>query len=361
MLHNLLKDSPPWLKFLVVFPLLFLNGALLFLLMGWIKPLVNYLVIATLVAFLLELTVKTLESKGVSKQFVIGIVASVGLILILFTGLTLLPLMVSQLGTLVTELPEWLKSSRTSLESFSQSPLALRLEAAGINPEELVNKLVEAANSSLDLVGANLLGLLKGTLNGVLNTFIITILTIFLLIGGDQFWRGIFSWFPRPWNQKIPNYATQIFKDFFISRLILAAISSVARLIVFLLLGIPYGVLFAFGIGIASLVPFAAGIITLATTLALCLKSVKLGVWFFLSATIIDQVVDSGLGPKLMSDKIGLNPIWIIISIFVGAELAGILGVILAVPVASLLKRIADDIRHSPREKALPVESTGSL
>ena len=352
MLNSFLKESPPWLRFLILFPLLFLNGILLFYIISVIKPLINYLVIATLIAFLLELTVKSLASRGVSKKFVIGAVASLGLLLILFTGLTLLPLMVSQLGTLVAELPNWFHSTSAELEKLSQTPLALRLQSLGLDPQELINRLVETMNSSLSLIGGNVLGVLKGTLNGVINTFIIVILTIFLLVGGDSFWQGIFSWFPQPWDQKIPNYAHQIFKDFFISRLILAAISSIGRVIAFYLLGIPYSLLFAFGLGIASLVPFAAGIITLAITFTLCLKSVALGVKFFLSATIIDQVVDSGFGPKLMSDKIGLNPIWIIIAIFVGAELTGVLGVILAVPVASLIKRIIDEMRtqHATQE-----------
>lgn len=77
-----------------------------------------------------------------------------------------------------------------------------------------------------------------------------------------------------------------------------------------------------------------------------------------ISAAIIDQITDNVIAPKLMGGKIGLNPIWIIISIFIGAQIADILGVLLAVSVASVIKRIAEDIRKEnkaikEREQAL--------
>jgi predicted PurR-regulated permease PerM len=143
----------------------------------------------------------------------------------------------------------------------------------------------------------------------------------------------------------VPRYTAEIFKDYFISRLILATGSSIARVIVFAALGLPYTILFAFGLGLASLIPFAGAVVTLFGTIILALKSGVFAVKFFLSAIIIDQITDNGVAPKLMGDKIGLNPVWILISIFIGAELGGLLGVLLAVPVASVIKRIVDELR----------------
>ncbi|MFM1842243.1 MAG: hypothetical protein RLZZ490_979, partial [Cyanobacteriota bacterium] len=166
-----------------------------------------------------------------------------------------------------------------------------------------------------------------------------------LLLGGDSFWQGIFSWFPQPWDRKVPRYTAEIFKDYFLSRLILATGSSIARLVVFALLGLPFAILFAFGLGLASLIPFAGAVVTLFGTIILGLKSGGFAVKFFLSAIVIDQITDNAIAPKLMGDKIGLNPVWILISIFIGAELGGLLGVLLAVPVASVIKRIVDELR----------------
>ena len=48
----------------------------------------------------------------------------------------------------------------------------------------------------------------------------------------------------------------------------------------------------------------------------------------------------------MMSDKIGLNPIWIIISIILGSQIAGFVGLLIAVPIASVIKRIANDFKN---------------
>ncbi|MEB3160640.1 MAG: AI-2E family transporter [Synechocystis sp.] len=351
-MQALINSFPGWLKALLVFPLLFLNGVLLFLVIGRFEALFNYLIIATLIAFLLKLTIRFLVNRGIRRGLAIAAVGIVSFATIVFLGLTFVPLMVTELGNLVDDLPKWLDASQTRLDQLTRSAIATELANAGVNVDELVQKLYVALSKGLNGLGGKALGLLTGTLNGVINTFVILILTIFLLLGGESFWQGIFSWFPQPWDQKVPRYTAEIFKDYFLSRLILATGSSIARLIVFLLLGLPYAILFAFGLGLASLIPFAGAVVTLFGMIILALKSGALATKFFLSAIVIDQITDNAIAPKLMGDKIGLNPVWILISIFIGAELGGLLGVLLAVPVASVIKRIVDELRSGQATNA---------
>ncbi|MFN9175575.1 MAG: AI-2E family transporter [Synechocystis sp.] len=344
-MQALIKSLPGWLKLLLVFPLLFLNGMLLFAVIGRFKALFDYLIIATLIAFLLKLTIQFLVDRGIRKGLAIAAVGILSFAGIVFLGLTFVPLMVTELGNLVDDVPRWLDASQDRFDQLTHSAIARELTNAGIDIDELFQKLYVALSKGLNGIGGKALGLVTGTLNGVLNTFVILILTIFLLLGGQSFWNGIFSWFPQPWDQKVPCYTAEIFKDYFLSRLILATGSSIARLIIFAALGLPYTVLFAFGLGLASLIPFAGAVVTLFGTIILGLKSGVFAVKFFLSAIVIDQITDNGIAPKLMGDKIGLNPVWILISIFIGAELGGLLGVLLAVPVASVIKRIVDELR----------------
>ena len=161
----------------------------------------------------------------------------------------------------------------------------------------------------------------------------------------DAFWAGIFIWIPAPWGIRVQEYLQQTFKDYFFSKLILAALSSVARLIIFVLFGIPYATLFAFSIGIAGLIPFLGNIVTLFGTILLLFHSVKLATIFLVSAFIIDQLTDNVVAPRLIGESIGLNPVWLLISVFIGAKIAGILGLFLAVPLASVIKRLINDLR----------------
>jgi hypothetical protein len=60
---------------------------------------------------------------------------------------------------------------------------------------------------------------------------------------------------------------------------------------------------------------------------------------------IIDLLTDNVLAPRLMGELIGLNPVWIFIALFIGAKIGGVLGLLLAIPIASVTKQIIDDLR----------------
>ncbi|AGF51983.1 sll1166 [Synechocystis sp. PCC 6803] len=347
---QLIKSLPGWLKLMLIFPIFFLNGVLLSLIINRFRELFDYIIIATLVTFLLKLTINFLVSKGIGKRLAIFAVITISFALIALGGITLIPLMGNQLGNLSQDIPRWLSGSQEHLANLKNSTLFLTLDNAGVNVDDLFQKAYLTLSKELDRIGQISLKVLTETIGGVVDTLVILVLTIFLLVGGDTFWQGILSWLPSPWEKKIPQYAGEIFRDYFISRLILAAGSSMARLVVFMALGIPYSILFAFSLGLASLIPFAGAVVTLIGTLVLLLKGWVVAVKFFVSAIVIDQITDNGVAPKLMGDKIGLNPVWILISIFIGAEIAGLLGVLLAVPIASVIKKVIDDMRAGKTE-----------
>jgi predicted PurR-regulated permease PerM len=71
----------------------------------------------------------------------------------------------------------------------------------------------------------------------------------------------------------------------------------------------------------------------------------------------IDQVVDNAVTPKILGNLIGLNPIWILLSLLIGSQLAGVLGLILAVPLAGSLKRIFEELMQT--QATLSLEQQG--
>ncbi|NJR46046.1 MAG: AI-2E family transporter, partial [Hyellaceae cyanobacterium CSU_1_1] len=58
----------------------------------------------------------------------------------------------------------------------------------------------------------------------------------------------------------------------------------------------------------------------------------------------------SAIAPRIFGDLVGLNPVWIIISLLLGAKLGGVLGLILAVPLAGAIKRFANNLRTETSE-----------
>ncbi|MGB7416430.1 MAG: AI-2E family transporter, partial [Thermosynechococcaceae cyanobacterium] len=75
---------------------------------------------------------------------------------------------------------------------------------------------------------------------------------------------------------------------------------------------------------------------------------------------VIGQINDNVIAPRLVGRSIGLNPIWLLIALFVGNKFAGVLGLLIAVPIASVIKGMAEVMRSQnadqpsmlPRERA---------
>ena len=120
---------------------------------------------------------------------------------------------------------------------------------------------------------------------------------------------------------------------------------SIALTTAFLLLKVPFGLLFGLGIGVLVLIPLGDILGIVSVSLLMALKSVLLGGEVLVVATIIDQAIDNAIAPRIFSGLIGLNPVWIIISLLLGAKLGGVLGLILAVPLAGTVKRFAESWR----------------
>lgn len=336
------KQLPPWVRLAFTFPLLFLNGFLLAVLLNFLQPFVSFLVIASILAFVLELMVGFLQKQGMGRGLSILTVVLITLAALILLGFILFPLMAWQLSQLLENIPAWIESTNQSLRHFSQTPFAQRLS---LNVESLVGEAIKRLSVALEAVGSQALNVLFVTLTGAINSIIVLILTIFLLIGGESFRDGLLGWLPTPWRDRLPAYLGKSFRGYFISRALLSGVSSLVRTLLFAVLGVPYPLLFAFGIGLASLIPFLAGLVILITTILLGFYDVALSVKFAIASFVIDQLTENLFAPRLIGDLIGLNPVWIIISLFIGAKLGGILGLFLAVPLASAIKQIIDDLR----------------
>jgi predicted PurR-regulated permease PerM len=118
--------------------------------------------------------------------------------------------------------------------------------------------------------------------------------------------------------------------------------------IAFLLLKIPFGLLFGLGMGFMGLFPFGVAFSIVVVSTLMALSSFWLGVKVLVVTTIIQQIIENGVAPRLLGGAIGLNPIWILVALLIGAKVGGILGLLIAVPFAGFIKTGADFLRSNP-------------
>ena len=154
------------------------------------------------------------------------------------------------------------------------------------------------------------------------------------------------SWLPTQWRDRVEASLRPSFQGYFAGQAIIALISGIALSFAFTVLQIPFGLLFGIGIGIASVIPFGGTITISLVSGLLAFQNVWLGVKVLVVALIVGQLNENVIAPRLIGGLTGLNPAVVFISLLVGAKIGGFLGLILAVPTASFIKRLADMSRN---------------
>ena len=133
---------------------------------------------------------------------------------------------------------------------------------------------------------------------------IVLVLTVFLLLGGERIVEGLAGWLPPAVRPLVLGTLQRTFTGYFGGQVLLALILSSLQMLVFTLLGIPYGVLFAVAIGFTTLIPYASALTIVLIALLLALQDPRQGLEVLAAAITVGQVVDQVIQPRLMG-KIG--------------------------------------------------------
>lgn len=341
------EKFPRWLYWSLLITFATINGYFWVPVLRYLRPTLTLIAIATLLAFLLNYPVRWLMKWKLKRNYAIGIILLLALIVLATITITLLPLLLQQLNDFARRLPSWIKSGETQLQTFETwaaennlpfdvSALMIQLEerfALEIKtlPTHIINFLFEVLDSSLELL-------------------ITIVLTFYLLLHGDRFWSGIWQWLPNNWGNRLQSSLQQSFQNYFIGQAAIALLMSLTITVAFLILKVPFGLLFGLGIGVLVLIPLGDIFGIVSVSLLVALKSVWLGGEVLVVAAIIDQAIDNAIAPRIFGGLIGLNPVWIIISLLLGAKLGGILGLVLAVPLAGAIKRFAEGLKVETSE-----------
>jgi predicted PurR-regulated permease PerM len=337
------QKLPQWLKVSLAFPLFFLNGWLVLLLYHSLQPISSIVIAACLVAFLLDYPIGFLERHGFPRVLSIGLVLVIAVALVGAVSFGLLPIVFRQLEEFVNRLPAWLSAAQQQVANFSMLPI---FQDIPIKLTNFTAGLGDRVTQTLQLASRRAIFLALDTINSALNLLLILVLTILLVFSGKSLWNGLWSWLPAPWNERTQDTLRQSFQSYFAGQAIVSIIQGVSLVTVFLVLQIPFALLFGLTIGFASLIPFGGTITVIVISSLLALQNIWLGLKVLLVAIIVGQIIDNVIAPRLMSGMTGLNPAVVFISLLTGSQVAGLLGLLLAVPIAGFIKRIADSLKE---------------
>ncbi len=340
------------------FPVIGLNLWVLSQLFRYFEHPIVILTLAALIAFLLNYPVRILERIHFKRSLAIGTVFLITLAFLIVLGVTVVPTALEQTAQLVQQVPEWIRASNENINTWEQWA---KVKGLPIDLNVLRTQINTKIDTQFQEIGAQVLGLAVGTLSGVLDTISIVVLSVYMLLFGDRLWQGIIELLPARIGRPLGISLRQNFQNFFIGQLILGAFMASVLTPVFFFLKVPFGLSFAILIGASELIPYIGASLGIGlVTLLIVLKNLGLGVSVLISAVIVQQVKDNLLAPKLMGEFIGLNPIAILICLLIGGQIAGLFGILIAVPIVGTIKGTLDLIRKESQHGILPAELLGN-
>ncbi|MEH2407814.1 AI-2E family transporter [Nostoc sp.] len=333
-----------WLIFTLLFPLVFLNGWLAFLLVKNLQPVVTILVLATLLAFVLNYPVSILQKRGVKRGYAVALVFILALVIVVALGITLVPIVLEQFNEMVKVLPQWIDSSEEKLQILNDWFLRHKLN---VNLSQLLAQITNKLPNELEFISDKLLSIIIDTIDSVSESLITVVLTFYLLLDGPRIWEGIFKKLPGNFAHHISQSIQQNFQNYLIGQGTLALLMGVSVTLLFLAFQVQFALLFGLAVGLFSLIPFGDVVSLIVITFIIATHDFWLAAKVAAVAVVIDQLIDQAIAPRLLGKFTGIRPIWVLIALLVGTNVAGVLGLLVAVPLAGFIKDVADGFSKS--------------
>jgi predicted PurR-regulated permease PerM len=209
-------------------------------------------------------------------------------------------------------------------------------------------------------LGAPALGFLKTAATGVAATITIFVLSFLMVVEGPKLISGTLSLFPDDRAQHIRAVGTDCAKTitgYISGNLLISVICGLLTYAVLKIIGIPFSGLIALFVAISDLIPLVGATLgAVVAGLAAFLYSVPAGIIVVVFFVVYQQLENHLLQPLIFSRTVQLNPLTVLIAILIAVELAGLLGALLAIPIAAMIQIILRDLwaRHRGRLKPGP-------
>ena len=316
---------------------LILLGTLAFLYR--VRTVLTPFLFAVLIAYILYPLVVAVEKRGASRVVAILVVYA---ILAVLTGVSfwlVMPSFFRDLEEIARKLPE----QSSQLGDLGQDALgflrSIQLPATIRDALTIVMERIQAATEAL---AGRLLQVLMTAFTHIASLLISPIFAFYMLRDHKAMRENVLRYIP----------AAQRGDALYILQEINAALNGFLRgqLLVCLfvglftygglyLLGIPYALFIGFIAGLFDIIPYFGPVLGFLPAAALALAKSPLTVfWVLVLFVAANQIENAIISPKLIGDRVGLHPLVVIFAVFVGADLMGILGMLLAIPVAAIIR-----------------------
>lgn len=336
-----------------------LVSILLYLILGYVFIKFTAPLHEIFIAFATALLITYLLVNPVSfmTKFIRSRAASVALIFFAFLALIVLivykftPIIALQIKALKIALPNLITNvdlSLIKLNDFLTANYQVQLPLEHFDKNELLSQLMTLLTRfNIIRFGDTLGSVIFSSLAAVVYMVFTIILSFYMLVDGNRAW----NLFLVPFSDKIKTHLGYIKEKvdkslhaYIVGQFEIASLTSMVMMITYLILGVPYSLLFAFAqmLEIIPVIGTWVAIIPCISIIFFTSGSSKALIAFTVYLIYSQFIRDNFVAPKIMANALGFHPLAIILAIIIGATLKGAFGVIFALPVLAIASSIVD-------------------
>jgi predicted PurR-regulated permease PerM len=321
-----------------------LGGFALFFLALWLLSAILLPFVAGIaIAYFLDPLVNRLERLRVPRGLAAFIVLALFLMLLVLVVMLVVPILETQVLDLAANLPRLLAEVRREAETLMQ------MAQERLTPEDFA-KLRDAVGGKLSDMFAVLGTVFRDVVtrgvalaNLLSLVFVTPVVSFFLLRDWNRILARLDGWLPRAQAATIREQAAridEILSAYLRGQLSLCVVLGIYYAVGLTVLGLNFGLVIGLLIGILAFIPYVGGAVgfVLAMLLALTQFSDQHYVLYVAGLFVVGWLAEGNfLTPKLVGERVQLHPVWVVFALLSFGTLFGLLGVLIAVPMAAVI------------------------
>jgi putative permease len=302
-------------------------------------------VISCIIAYILQPLISTICSKyNISRTIIAFVVFIIFISIFLFLLIGLLPSIYQQIASLINKIPTYKNYIQTEIVPMIVTKVTLIDPTIGAKIKDSLQSLISSIFSIITLLTNNIWFYTVATINKVAMILLIPIILFYFLRDWPKMIDNLESLLPLQEKSKVREIL------FSINKLLSAYIRGQLNICLLLacfyglglsIIGTELSLLIGILSGILIIIPFIGTLISF--SLAIIIGYFSFG-WqielsYIILLYVIGNIIESYiLTPKIIGDKIGLHPLWIMFSVFASGALFGFIGIFFAIPIAGIIK-----------------------
>jgi predicted PurR-regulated permease PerM len=314
------------------------------------RGVVGWILIAVFLAMALNPAAEFLERRGVRRGRAAVLIFLLALAVIGVIAYLLTPPLVRQIRDFVEAVPGL-------VEDLTEGEGPLGFLEREYQIVERIREVIEdqGIGGILGFTGAGL-SIARGVLTAVVGVVTIAFLTLFLLLDGRRLARVFLDYIPervRPRWERVFLGVYRTVGGYVTGNILISVIAGLVSTAVLFATGMPYAVSLGVLVALFDLVPLAGATIAAIIVILVALATEGLVIAIILAVffLVYQQVENHVLQPLIYGRTVQISPVIVLVSILIGADLAGVLGALAAIPIAGSIQVIIDETLAARRER----------